>query len=77
MVLHRVSPTDFPPLSAPPKLLCKSMDMPDLSATMSLLRLHYKMTSQASTVLHKVGLTTPHPFPRRKNYCARVWTRQF
>ncbi|CAN7081224.1 unnamed protein product [Brassica oleracea var. botrytis] len=35
------------------------------------------MPSQASTVLHRIYLTIAHPSLCRRNYCARVWTRQF
>ncbi|KAF2602729.1 hypothetical protein F2Q70_00025022 [Brassica cretica] len=49
MVLHKVSPTLPPSLFTSQKLLCKSVDSPDLLAFTLPLR-----PSQASTVLHRV-----------------------
>ena len=48
----------LPSFSSSQELLCKSVDSPNLIATMSSLRFHHIMPSQASTVLQRVGFTT-------------------
>ncbi|KAG2247573.1 hypothetical protein Bca52824_087201 [Brassica carinata] len=54
-------------------LLCKSVDLPDLLVTTSLLRLHHTTPSKASTVLHKVGPTVFLPLSSsQKPLCKSV-----
>ncbi|WZZ27353.1 hypothetical protein YC2023_010754 [Brassica napus] len=54
-------------------LLCKSVDLPDLLVTTSLLRLHHTTQSKASTVLHKVGPTVLLPLSSsQKPLCKSV-----
>nr|VDD24279.1 unnamed protein product [Brassica oleracea] len=58
-------------VSARGVLLCKSVDSPYLLTTTSpcvSITFHHDSSQSA--------LLPSHPFPRRWNYCARVWTRQ-